>query len=88
MLLGLLEAAAALGASDTVTRLEITREGQEERLYSIQRSAVNSSTYDQTIQAAMQRLAIYYKGGIKTSDLAGLIFFITNSAAVPVIAAK
>ena len=88
MLLGLLEAAAAVASNDTTARLEITREGQEERLYSIRRSAVNASTYDQTIQAAVQRLAIYYKGGIKTSDLASLLFYISNSVAVPAIATK
>jgi hypothetical protein len=88
MLLGLLEAAAAAASNDSIGRLELTREGQEERRYSIRRSAVNSSTYDQTIQAAVQRLAIYYKGGIKTSDLAALVFYISNSVAVPTIAAK
>ncbi len=88
LLRGLLEAAAALAANDSAIRLEETREGQEERSYNILRSAVNSSVYDQTIQAAVERLAIYYKSGIKPSDLAALAFFITNSVAVPVIAAK
>jgi len=88
LLLGLLEAAAAIASNDSTLRLELTREGQEERRYSLRRSAVNSSTYDQTIQAAVQRLAIYYKGGIKTADLAALIFYISNSVAVPAIAAK
>ena len=86
MLLGLLEAAAAIAANDAAPRLELTREGQEERRHSIRRSAVNSSTYDQMIQAAVQRLATYYKGGVKPSDLAALIFFLSNSVAIPAIA--
>jgi hypothetical protein len=88
MLRGLLSAAAALAANDSADRLYETRLGQEERRYSILRGAVNSSTYDLTIQAAVERLGVYYKSGVKASDLAALIFFISNSVSVPVIAAK
>jgi len=85
---GLLEASAAFAMNDSATRLELIREGDEYRLYNIRRNALNATTYDQTIQAAVQRLAAYYKGGIKATDIAGLIFYITNSVAVPAIAAK
>jgi len=88
MLRGLLAAAAAFAQNDSADRLYEARLGQEERRYSILRSAVNSSTYDLTIQAAVERLGTYYKSGVKASDLAALIFFISNSVAVPAIAAK
>jgi hypothetical protein len=84
----LFQSAAVLATQDAAKRLAANRISDEERRYSILRSAVNSSTYDETIQAAVQRLAVYYKGGIKPADLAQLIFFVTNSIAVPTIAAK
>ena len=88
LLRGLHEAAAAVAQMDASGRLANLRESDEERRYSIRRSSVNSSTYDLTIQAAAQRLALYWKSGVKPSDLAQLIFYLTNTVAVPVIATK
>lgn len=80
--------AAVAASEDTSSRLTAVRESDEERRYSIRKSAVNASTYDLTIQAAVQRLAVYHKSGLKPSDLAALVFYLTNSVAVPTIAAK
>jgi hypothetical protein len=82
------EAAAAVASEDAAGRLAALRLSDEERRYSIGRSAVNSSVYDQTILAASQRLALYWKSGMKPSELAQLVFYITNTAGVSVIAAK
>jgi len=88
LLRALHEAAAAVAQVDASGRLARLRETDEHRRYSIRRSAVNSSEYEQTIQAAVQRLALYWKTGIKPADLAQLIFYITNTVTIPVIAAK
>lgn len=80
------EAEAALAQEDLPAKLGLIRESDEARRYSIRRSAVNSSTYDLTIQAASQRLAIYWKSGIKPTDVAALLFYVANTVAVPVIA--
>jgi hypothetical protein len=79
---------AVIAPSDAAVRLSSNMESDEERRYSLRLSALNTSTYDITVQNALQRLAIYYKGGMKPTDLAQLIFFISNSVSVPVIATK
>ncbi len=81
------EAEAAVAEEDVAAKLADIRESDEARRYSIRRSSVNSSAYDLTIQAASQRLALYWKSGIKTADAAALVFYLTNTVAVPVIAA-
>jgi hypothetical protein len=82
------EAAAAVAVEDAAGRLAEIRLSDEERRQSILRSAINASAYDQTIQAAAQRLALYWKSGIKAVDVAQLAFFLTNTIAIPAIALK
>ncbi len=82
------EAASALAQLDAANTLAEFRVTDEARRYSILRSTVNTSTYDLTIQAAVQRLALYWKGGIKPTELAQFVFYVTNSIAVPAIAIK
>jgi hypothetical protein len=82
------EVAAVIAEEDAAGRLAALRLSSEERLYSIRKSAVNSSTYDLTIQAAAQRLALYWKGGIKPEELAQWAFYVANTAGVAAIAAK
>jgi hypothetical protein len=81
-------AAGAVAELDTAGTLAELRLADEERRYSIRRSAKNISTYDLTIQAAAQRLALYWKGGIKPTELAQFVFYVTNTLAVPAIAFK
>jgi hypothetical protein len=81
-------AASAVAQLDAADALATLRLADEERRYSIRRSAVNTSTYDLTIQAAAQRLALYWKGGIKATELAQFVFYVTNSIALPAIAIK
>jgi len=86
--LSLHETASALAQLDTAETLALERLTDQARRYSIRRSAVNASTYDATIQAAVQRLALYWKGGIKPTELAQFVFYVTNSIALPAIAIK
>jgi hypothetical protein len=86
--LALHEAASAIAQLDAAEALAAFRLSDEARRYSIRRSAVNISTYDLTIQAAVQRLALYWKGGIKPTELAQFVFYVTNSIALPAIAIK
>jgi hypothetical protein len=78
-------AVAQLDAADSLAALRLT---DEARRYSIRRSAVNISTYDLTLQAAAQRLALYWKSGIKPGELAQFAFYVTNTIALPAIAIK
>jgi hypothetical protein len=82
------DAAAVVAQVDAAKALAAYRLADEERRYAIRQSAVNTSTYDLTIQAAVQRLAKYWKGGIKPTELAQFAFFLSNTFAIPAIAAK
>jgi hypothetical protein len=82
------DAVASVAEEDAAGRLAELRLSDEDRRYSIRRSAINSRTYDQTILAASQRLALYWKSGIKPSELAQLVFYIANTAGVSAIAVK
>jgi hypothetical protein len=82
------DAAAVIAQMDAAGVLAEMRTGDEKRRYAIRVSTVNASTYDSTIQAAVGRLALYWKGGVKPGDLAQLAFYLTNTIAIPAIAIK
>jgi len=84
----LYESASAVAQEDAAGRIAELRLSDEERRYSIKRSATNSSTYDQTIQAASQRLNLYWKSGIKPTELAQLILYVASTSGVSAIAVK
>jgi len=88
MLSALHEAVAALAQMDASSGLAALRASDEERRYSIRRSAVNARTYDLTIQAAAERLGLYWKSGIKPGEIAQFAFYLANTIAVPAIALK
>jgi hypothetical protein len=87
-LLVLHDAAAGIAQMDVAARLADLRGSDELRRYSIRRSAVAANTYDVAIQAAVQRLGAYWKRGVKPTDLAQFIFYVTNTFALPAIAIK
>jgi len=88
LLLTLHKASAAVAQMDAAARLADLRRSDEERRYSIRRSLVNARTYDQTIQAAVERLGLYWKSGIKPGELVQFAFYLANTIAVPAIAIK
>jgi hypothetical protein len=81
-------AAGAVAQLDSADALAKLRLSDEARRHSIRRSGVNVSTYDLTLQTAAQRLALYWKSGIKARELAQFVFYVTNSIALPAIAFK
>ncbi len=81
-------AAAVAAQQETSADLASLRTTMEERRYSIQRSAVNAGTYEQTARAAAERLSIYWKSGIKPKDLADLLYHLSTAASLPIIASK
>jgi hypothetical protein len=82
------DTAAAVAQMDAAGVLAQFRTDDERRRNSIRISTVNASTYDSTIQAAVGRLALYWKAGVKPADLAQLAFYLTNTVAIPAIAFK
>ena len=81
-------AAAMAAQQETSADLAALRESLEERRYSIQRSAINAATYEQTVRAAADRLTLYWQSGIKPKDLAELLYHVSAAASLPIVAAK
>jgi hypothetical protein len=87
--LDLLYVAAALAAHGTTpANLANLRLAQEEHRYSIKKSAVLAQAYEATISTGTQRLAMYYKGGIKPEKIAQLIYSAAQLAIPPAILAQ
>jgi hypothetical protein len=84
-----LHGAAALAAQhETAADFALLRRSLEERRYSIRRSGVAASTYEQTVRAAAQRLALYWKSGLKPKDVSDFLFHLSGAISLPIIAGK
>lgn len=79
---------AALSAGDAVVHMGCNQESFERRLAAVQHTAVESHVHELTLKAASDRLALYWKAGIKPSELANLLFNLTTAVTLPVIANK
>lgn len=85
----LLENFAALAArADTPTRLAQLRSAIEERRFAIRRDAILASEYEQVLLTGAQRIAQYYKGGIKPETLAQLANALATAGLIPAVAFK
>jgi chromosome segregation ATPase len=83
-ILDVLYVASALSAhGSTPGNLARLRLAQEEHRYSIRKSAVLAQAYEATISSGTQRLALYYKGGLKPEKIAQLIHS-AATVAIPV----
>lgn len=81
--------AAALAARDTTPkRLASLRLADEERRYSIRASAVAAQSYETLVSTGVERLATYYKGGIRLETLAQLATALGTLGLIPTIAVK
>ncbi len=85
----LLENFAALAArADTPVRIAELRSAIEERRFAIRRDAIMARTYEQILLIGAQRIAIYYKGGIKPETLAQFANALATAGLIPTIALK
>jgi hypothetical protein len=84
-----LHGAAALAAQhQTAADFARLRRSLEERRYSIRRSAVAAGTYEATVRAASERLALYWKSGLKPKDVSDFLFHLSGAVSLPIIAAR
>jgi hypothetical protein len=84
-----LHCAAALAArGQTPGRLALLRLGREHHLHVIRRSAVRARAVELTVTSGVQRIALLYQGGIKTTQIAQLFHTLAAIATPPVIAAQ
>jgi hypothetical protein len=85
----LLENWAAFAArATTPNRLAALRTALEERRYAIRRDAIMAQTYERILANGAQRIAAYYKGGIKPATLAQLLQAAATAGLIPTIAFK
>jgi len=81
--------AAALAARDTTPqRLASLRLADEERRYSVRSSAVVARSYETLVSTGVDRLALYYKGGIRPETLAQIATALGTLGIIPTIAVK
>ena len=88
LLLGLHEAAAAVVTNTLPEKLAALRRTQETWRLSIQSSSGAALAYEQILNGAATRLALYYKGGIKPGQIAQLLYNLSGLVSLPVLAAK
>ncbi|MDQ6664306.1 MAG: hypothetical protein M3Z23_07920, partial [Acidobacteriota bacterium] len=88
MVFVLYNAAALAARGDTPKRLASLRLAEEERRHSIRASAVAARSYETLVATGTQRLANYYKGGIKPETLAQIANALATLGLIPAIAAK
>ena len=80
---------AAIEAQGTLPKdVGDLRAAQEENRYSIQQSAAQVAGAETHIQNMTSLLALYYQGGIKTTQIAQLLYNLSGLASLPVIAIK
>lgn len=84
----LFDLGALLARGATPSRLAELRVAQELHAYSIRKSAVRARAYELTVSTGAQRLALFHKGGIKPSDVAELVFAVSNVAIPPAVLAR
>ena len=81
-------AAAVAAQQETSADLAELRVTIEERRYSIQRSAVYAGEYEQTVRAAADRLALYWKSGLKPKEVADLLYSLSGAVSLPALVVK
>jgi hypothetical protein len=88
-MVSLLYNVAALASRDiTPKRLASLRLADEERRFSIRSSAVVAASYETLVASGTQRLANYYKGGLKPETLAQIATALATFGLIPTIAVK
>lgn len=88
MLSLLYEASALAARNHTPVRLAEQRESLEQRAHSLRQAGSSSAAYQALIVNGLQRLSLYYKGGIRPNTIADLIQAFATVGVIPAILAK
>lgn len=83
ILTGLHYATRAFAEADLSVNLCSIREGALDRQSDLRRQAAVVSAKEQAVNEGLQRLGLYYKSGIKPSELANLLFSLAGAGALP-----
>lgn len=79
-------AAAGAAVNETPYTVGLLRETLAERRYAVRRDAIYNGAYETALQAAGQRLSAYYGAGVKPSQIAQLLYYLSGIVSLPSIA--
>ena len=86
IILALHLATAGAVANQTPLSIQLLRESIAERRYALRRDSIYNGAYEQALQAAGERLSNYYGSGLKPSQLAALLYYLSGMVSLPAIA--
>ena len=86
LLMVLYQAAAVAAQHQTPAALAVIRDGIAWRRFEIRRNAIYNGAYEQALQVAGTRLSAYYAAGIKPSQIAQLLYYLSGIVSLPAIA--
>ncbi|MDQ2945516.1 MAG: hypothetical protein M3Y27_06165 [Acidobacteriota bacterium] len=79
-------ATAGAVANQTPFGVQALRESLAERRYALRRDAIYNGAYETALQAAGQRLAAYYGAGVKPTQVAALLYYLSGIVTLPKLA--
>jgi hypothetical protein len=82
----LFDAAAVAAQGPTPAALMLMRDTIAQRRFEIRRAAIYNGAYEQALQTAGQRLSAYYASGIKPSQIAQFLYYLSGIVSLPAIA--
>jgi hypothetical protein len=88
LLYSLYNASAIASHGETPVRLADLRAAQEEHRYAIRQNAILAHSYETVIASGVQRLALYYKGGVKPEVIAQIVQALATVGLIPTVALK
>ena len=80
--------AAVASRADLPVRLAESRMAQEEHRYAVRSNAIVAQSYERIVGSGVERLALYYKGGVKPEVLAQLVQSMATLGLIPVVAVR
>jgi hypothetical protein len=86
LLIPLYQAAAVAAQNQTPAALAVIRDSIAWRRFELRRNAIYNGAYEQALQIAGQRLSTYYSTGLKSSQIAQFLYYLSGIIALPAIA--
>jgi hypothetical protein len=86
LLTPLYQAAAVAAQNQTPAALAVIRDSIAWRRFELRRNALYNGAYEQALQIAGQRISAYYATGLKSSQIAQFLYYLSGIASLPAIA--
>jgi hypothetical protein len=82
----LYQAAAVAAQNQTPVDLALIRDSIAWRRFELRRNAIYNGGYEQALQIAGQRISAYYATGLKSSQIAQFLYYLSGIVSLPAIA--